>query len=49
MAFNLGYPRLRRFRLMIAALAEDNFDRTADEMKDSRWFRQIGGRGQELV
>ena len=49
MMFNLGRPTLSRFNNMRAALLEDDFDRAADEMKDSRWFRQVGNRAKELV
>lgn len=49
MMFNLGWPRLSRFRRFLAALAGLDFERAAAEMKDSKWYRQVKGRGAELV
>ena len=49
MSFNLGYPRLKGFRKFLSAIEEGSFDEAANEMKDSRWFKQIGGRAWELV
>lgn len=49
MAFNLGGPRLRKFKKMIAAYEAEDYITMADEMQDSKWFRQVGSRGRELV
>ena len=49
MAFNLGGPRLRQFKKMIAAYEAEDYTTMADEMQDSKWFRQVGSRGRELV
>lgn len=49
MAFNLGRPRLSRFKNMIGAVNEGNWSRAADEMVDSRWYGQVGRRSEELV
>lgn len=49
MCFNLGLTRFLEFRRMLAALAEDDFDRAAEEMLDSKWARQVGGRADELA
>lgn len=49
MAFNLGRRRLASFKRMRAALLEERFDEAADEMVDSRWFRQVKGRGARNV
>ena len=49
MAFNLGGPRLRKFKKMIAAYEAEDYTTMADEMQDSKWFRQVGSRGRELV
>ena len=48
MSFNLGYPRLNKFVKMKEAVAQKNYLRAADEMKDSRWYTQVGRRGPEL-
>lgn len=48
MSFNLGYPRLNKFVKMKQAVAQKNYLKAADEMKDSRWYTQVGRRGPEL-
>ena len=48
MSFNLGYPRLNKFVKMKEAVAQKNYLRAADEMKDSKWYTQVGRRGPEL-
>ena len=40
MAFNMGEPRLRGFKKMIAALHAGDFDRAALEALDSKWARE---------
>jgi lysozyme len=47
MAFNMGAVRLAKFTKMIAAVNAREFERAADEMKDSVWYTQVGGRGAE--
>lgn len=49
MAFNLGRTRLGQFKNMIKAVNEGNFEKAAEEMIDSRWYRQVGRRSEELV
>jgi len=49
MAFNLGRNRLSKFKKMITAVNEGNYDTAADEMVDSKWYRQVNRRGVELV
>lgn len=49
MAYNLGETRLRKFKKMILAHDNLNFADMAKEMVDSKWYRQVGGRGQRLV
>lgn len=49
MAFNLGRTRLGKFKNMIAAVNDKDYSRAADEMIDSRWYRQVGRRSKELV
>ena len=47
--FNLGRPRLSKFRGMKAGVDDQNWQRAADEMVDSRWYRQVGARAERLV
>lgn len=49
MNFNLGFPRFKGFRKMIAAIEAGYFDKAADEMLDSTWARQVGRRAQHLA
>tara|TARA_R110000787_G_C13207651_1_gene424781 strand:- start:15 stop:500 length:486 start_codon:yes stop_codon:yes gene_type:complete len=48
MAFNMGVPRLCKFKLMWNAIHEQNFEAASREMLDSRWARQVGGRARKL-
>lgn len=49
LCFNLGLTRLMGFRKMLEAMNERDYGRAADELKDSRWFTQVGKRGPRLV
>lgn len=49
MCFNLGLPRLLKFKKMFAALEEQDYDKAADEMLDSKWARQVGRRATFLA
>ena len=49
MTFNLGRTRLSKFKNMIKAIEAHDWNAAADEMVDSRWYRQVKSRGVELV
>lgn len=49
MMFNMGRSRLLTFHKMIAALKARDYEEAANQMTNSRWYRQVGVRGQELV
>ncbi len=49
MCFNLGWPRLSRFKKMLNALALKDFGSAAAEMMDSRWAKQVPRRAARLV
>ena len=49
MMFNLGYPRLSKFKGMKAGVDSQDWNRAADEMIDSRWYKQVGARAERLV
>jgi len=49
MCFNLGYPRLSAFKGMKAGVDARDWNRAADEMVDSRWYRQVTNRANRLV
>jgi|TARA_R100001460_G_scaffold103985_1_gene149460 lysozyme len=48
MAFNMGVPRLCKFKNMWSAIHEQKFDIASLEMMDSRWARQVGRRARIL-
>jgi GH24 family phage-related lysozyme (muramidase) len=48
MTFNLGKGKLAGFKNMIAAVKAKDFARAADEMKSSKWYKQVGQRGKTL-
>ena len=49
MMFNLGYPRLSKFKGMKAGVDSRNWSSAADEMVDSRWYTQVPNRARRLV
>lgn len=46
--FNLGAARLGSFQRMIESVNRRDYSRTADEIVDSRWYKQVRGRGRTL-
>jgi len=49
MLFNMGLPRLSKFRGMKAAVDDRDWERAADEMVDSLWYNQVTNRADRLV
>jgi len=49
MMFNLGRPRLSKFVGMKRGVDAKDWNGAADEMVDSRWYRQVGARAERLV
>ena len=49
MSFQLGRPRLSKFRKMIAAVELQDYAEMANQMEDSRWFKQTQNRAQRLI
>ena len=49
MAFNMGVPRLCKFKKMWNAIHEEKFDIAAKEMLDSRWADQVKLRSIKLA
>jgi lysozyme len=49
MCFQLGRPRLSKFKKMIAAVEDMNWEKMADEMENSRWFQQTKNRAKRLI
>jgi lysozyme len=48
MAFNMGVPRLCKFKLMWNAIHEEKWEVASREMIDSKWARQVGRRAKIL-
>ena len=49
MMFNMGRPRLSAFKGMKAGVDSRDWNEAADQMVDSRWYRQVGARAERLV
>ena len=49
MMFNMGRPRLSKFKGMKAGVDARDWERAADEMVDSRWHDQVPNRAKRLV
>ena len=49
MMFNMGRPRLSKFKGMKAGVDARDWNKAADEMVDSRWYRQVTKRADRLV
>ena len=49
MCFQLGRPRLSKFKNMIAAVEDLDWQRMADEMEDSNWYKQTPNRAERLI
>ena len=48
MTFNLGGTRFGKFNNMWKGVIENDWEKVAVEMEDSRWFKQVGRRSIEL-
>ena len=49
MAFNMGVPRLCKFKKMWAAIENEDYQTAAKEMLDSRWAVQVKSRSTKLA
>ena len=49
MMFNMGRPRLSKFKGMKAGVDNRDWNAAADEMVDSRWYQQVTNRADRLV
>ena len=49
MMFNMGYTRLSKFKGMKRGVDARDWETAADEMVDSRWYRQVTNRAKRLV
>ena len=49
MMFNMGRPRLSKFKKMNAALKKEDWKEAAKEGRDSRWYNQVTKRAERLM
>ena len=49
MMFNMGRPRLSKFKGMKRGVDAKDWNAAADEMVDSNWYRQVTNRADRLV
>ena len=49
MMFNMGRPRLSKFKKMIQAIKDGDWLEAANQMKDSRWYKQVTNRADRLI
>ena len=49
MMFNMGRPRLSKFKGMKRGIDSRDWHAAADEMVDSNWYRQVTNRADRLV
>ena len=49
MMFNMGRPRLSKFKKMNEAIANEDWLEAATQMEDSRWHKQVTNRANRLI
>jgi GH24 family phage-related lysozyme (muramidase) len=49
MMFNMGRPRLSKFKGMKRGVDAEDWNAAADEMVDSGWYKQVTNRADRLV
>jgi hypothetical protein len=49
MCFQLGRPRLSKFKNLIAAVNDLDWASMSDEMEDSNWYKQTTNRADRLI
>ena len=49
MMFNLGYPRYCKFKKKIQAIKDGDWLEAAEQMQDSRWYKQVTNRADRLI
>lgn len=49
MMFNMGRPRLSKFKNFRSAIIRRDWMEAANQMEDSRWYNQVGNRSVRLV
>lgn len=47
--FNMGQKRLNGFVKFLSAMSQSNWETAAQELRNSKWFNQVGIRSREIV
>ncbi len=47
--YNIGIGKLLKFKLMLRAIVDGDWQRAANEMENSDWYYQVGNRSKKLV
>ncbi len=49
LTFNIGIEEVMHFRKMIECLKQHDFKGASDELLDSKWREEVGGRAQDMA
>lgn len=49
MAYNMGFDKLSGFKALKQAITDGDYIKAASEMKNSKWYDQVGNRSKEHV
>jgi lysozyme len=49
MTFNMGFAGVLKFKKFLEALKNKDWEKAAQEMENSLWYKQTGNRARELV
>lgn len=49
LAYNLGQNRLSQFVNFLSAMKSEDFNKAGQELRNSKWFTQVGRRGPNIV
>jgi len=49
MMFNMGRPRLSKFKKMNLAIMDEDYLEASLQMEDSKWYKQVPNRAERLV
>lgn len=49
MSYNIGVEGLLKFKKMLKALENEDYGKTAEEMKNSKWYEEVPNRADRLI
>lgn len=49
LCFNMGWPTLSKFVKFLDALHQNRIDDACNELKNSKWFNEVGDRGPRTI